>query len=235
MSPSDARSPTPGEVAAGHAFYTRRSLAIYDLAILWYFSRLAWKCPAHRVLRHYDEHVSGNHLDIGVGTGYFLDRCTFPTPTPRLALMDPNDACLDAASRRTERYNPVRHRASVLEPFDFGGPGFDSVGLTYLLHCLPGDIRSKSVVFEHIRGVANPGATVFGATLLHDGVDKNWLARKVMTRNNAHGIFSNADDDLDGLRWVLAHHLDQATIEIVGCVALFAGGVRSSGEPSGHG
>ena len=34
-------NPTPDEVAAGHAFYTSRSLAIYDLAILGYFSRLA--------------------------------------------------------------------------------------------------------------------------------------------------------------------------------------------------
>ena len=207
-------NPTPGEVEAGHAFYTRRSLAIYDLAILWYFSRLAWKCPAHRVLRRCDEHVSGNHLDIGVGTGYFLDHCTFPTATPRLALMDPSEACLGAASRRTERYTPERHRASVLEPFELGGPGLDSIGLTYLLHCLPGDIRSKSVAFVHIHAVANPGAAVFGATLLHDGVDKNWLAREVMTRNNAHGIFSNVDDDLDGLRRVLEQHLDEPTIEM---------------------
>jgi hypothetical protein len=34
-------SPTPEEVAAGHAFYTRRSLAVYDVAILGFFSRMA--------------------------------------------------------------------------------------------------------------------------------------------------------------------------------------------------
>ncbi|HUS42191.1 MAG TPA: class I SAM-dependent methyltransferase [Ilumatobacteraceae bacterium] len=217
------QGPTPDEVDAGHAFYTRRSLAIYDLAILWYFSRLAWKCPASRVLRHYDEHVSDNHLDIGVGTGYFLDRCTFATSSPRIALMDPNEACLDAASRRIERYEPERYRESVLEPFDLGGRSFDSVGMNYLLHCLPGDIRSKAVVFEHVKAVTEPGSVVFGATLLHDGVDRNWMARTVMKRNNRHGIFSNADDDLDGLEWALSQHLAETKIEIVGCVALFAG------------
>jgi hypothetical protein len=72
--------PTPEEVAAGHAFYTRRSLAIYDMAILGYFSRLAWRCPARRIVEHYNLHVSANHLDVGVGTGYFLDHCTFPVP-----------------------------------------------------------------------------------------------------------------------------------------------------------
>ena len=75
--------PTPDEVDAGHAFYTKRSLAVYDLAILWYFSRLAWKCPAPRILQHYDAHVTPNHLDVGVGTGYFLDKCGFGTDAPR--------------------------------------------------------------------------------------------------------------------------------------------------------
>jgi len=215
--------PTPERVVAGHAFYTRRSLAVYDLAVLGYFSRLAWRCPAHRVLRHYDEHVTANHLDIGVGTGYFLDRCTYPSPSPRLVLMDPNAACLDVAERRVARYTPGRLQASVLDPIEFDGQGFDSIGMTYLLHCLPGDIRTKAVVFEHVQSVAEPGAVVFGATLLHGGVDRSWYARAVMRWNNDHGIFSNAGDDADGLRWALSQHLDDVTIELVGCVALFAG------------
>jgi hypothetical protein len=214
--------PTPDEIAAGHAFYTERSLAVYDLAILGYFSRLAWKCPAGRVLRHYDEHVSANHLDIGVGTGYFLDRCRFPSP-PRLVLMDPNEACLTKAGARLARYQPVQHRASVLEPIHIDGPRFDSIGMTYVLHCLPGDMASKATAFEHLEDAARPGAVVFGATLLHGGVKRNRLARTVMTRNNKHRIFSNADDDLEGLSQALSQHVDHPVIEVVGCVALFAG------------
>jgi hypothetical protein len=87
-------SPTAEEIAAGHAFYTRRSLAVYDVAILGFFSRLAWRCPADRIVAHYNQHVSANHLDIGVGTGYFLDHCAFPGETPRMALLDPNVHCL---------------------------------------------------------------------------------------------------------------------------------------------
>jgi Methyltransferase domain len=216
--------PTPEEVAAGHAFYTKRALALYDPAILGFFSRTAWKCPSSRVLAHYDAHVSGNHLDIGVGTGYFLDRCRFPTATPRLALMDPNEQCLENAGARVARYDPERYAVSVLEPITIDAAPFDSVGMNYLLHCLPGDIRTKgSTVLGHVKTVTNPGATVFGATLLHAGVERNWFARRVMDRNNDHGIFSNADDDLDGLRWVLDQHLNGSSVEIVGCVALFAG------------
>ena len=47
---------TPEQIEAGHAFYTPRTLAIYDLAILGYFSRLAWRCPARRLLEQYDRH-----------------------------------------------------------------------------------------------------------------------------------------------------------------------------------
>jgi 2-polyprenyl-3-methyl-5-hydroxy-6-metoxy-1,4-benzoquinol methylase len=217
--------PSPEEIAAGHAFYTKRSLAVYDLAILGYFSQVAWRCPARRVLDHYNTHVSGNHLDVGVGTGYFLDRCTYPSTPPRLALMDLNTACLEVAADRVARYQPETYEANVLEPATIDTERFDSIGMNYLLHCVPGTIRTKTVVFEHLKALANPGATMFGATLLHDGVKRNWMARQVMARNNRHGIFSNTDDDLDGLKWALAQYLTDTEVNVVGCVGLFSGRV----------
>ena len=222
---SSEMNPTPDQVEAGHAFYTKRVLAVYDLAILGYFSRLAWKCPARRMLQHYDEHISTNHLDVGVGTGFFLDRCRFGSPSPRVALMDLNDNCLEVASKRLARHHPEVYRANVLEPIRFDVPKFDSVGLTYVLHCVPGDIASKGIAFDHLRTMVNPGGVVFGATLLHDGVERNWLARTVMDRNNKHGIFANADDTLDGLRSTLSEHLTDPVIDVVGCVGIFAGTV----------
>ena len=44
-----------------------------------------------------------------------------------------------------------------------------------------------------------------------------------MTRNNSHGIFSNTSDSLNGLRTMLARHLTEATVEVVGCVGIFGG------------
>ncbi len=217
--------PTPEQVAAGHAFYTKRSLAVYDIAILGYFSRVAWRCPARRLLAHYDTHISANHLDVGVGTGYFLDRCTFPSTPPRVALMDLNPTCLEVAARRVARYRPATYRADALEAVTIDAALFDSIGLTYLLHCLPGSIRAKAVVFENLGALANPGATVFGATLLHGGVRRNWMARQVMARNNRHGIFSNAEDDLEGLTWAVTQHLTDSEVTVVGCVGLFSGRV----------
>jgi SAM-dependent methyltransferase len=218
---------TPDQVEAGHAFYTKRALAFYDAAILGYFSRMAWKCPARRILQHYDQHVSTNHLDVGVGTGYFLDRCRFESSSPRVALMDPNTNCLEVAGRRIARYAPEMYQANVLEPIPFDVATFDSVGLNYVLHCIPGDIATKAVVFDNLKPLMNPGGVVFGATLLHDGVHRNWLARKVMDRNNKHGIFANADDSLDGLRSALAEHLTDSVVDVVGCVGIFTGSVST--------
>jgi hypothetical protein len=221
----------PGDVAAGHRVYTSRFLSVYDPVVLGWFSTTGWRCRAAVVTGHYDTHVSANHLDVGVGTGYFLDRCMFPTPIPRLALMDLNPACLAAASRRMSRFEPETHVVDVLEPIgpqlDGDVEGFDSIALTYLLHCLPGDMTKKAAVFEHVLALANPGATVFGATLLSGGVPRNWYARQVMAFNNNRKIFSNASDDLDGLEAALNEHLDDTSIRIVGCVALFAGTART--------
>jgi hypothetical protein len=216
-------SATADEIAAGHAFYTKRSLALYDAAILGFFSRAAWRCPADRIIGHYDQHVSGNHLDIGVGTGYFLDHCSFPTATPRLALLDPNATCLAVASDRVARFAPEVIQADILQPAAYAGDGFDSIGMNYVLHCLPGTFTSKGSVLDHLRPLASPGAVLFDATLLHDGVERNWFARSVMARNNKHRIFCNATDSLSGLRAMLESRLSDVTVDVIGCVGTFAG------------
>lgn len=215
--------PTPEEVEAGYAFYTRRSLAVYDAAILGFFSRAAWRCPASRLLRHFDRHVTDAHLDVGVGTGYFLDRCQFPVASPRVGLLDLSEPCLERAAARIARYEPTVHRGSVLEPLVLDAPPYRSASLNYVLHCLPGPMEDKGVAFDNLTSVLEPGATVFGATLLAGGVPRGWYARQLMARNNRVGIFSNADDDLDRLRAVLAHRLSGVELETQGCVALFAG------------
>src|SRR5262249_35077447 len=100
---------------------------------------------------------------------------------------------------------------------------FDSLSMTFLLHCLPGGMRSKSVVFRHLTPLLNPRGVLFGATLLQGGVQRGWPARRLMAAYNSRGIFSNAGDDLDGLQAVLREHLSEVQVEIAGCAALFSG------------
>jgi len=214
---------TAQQVEAGQAVYTKPLLASYDLLVLGLSNRLIWRCPTKHLLALYDRSVTSNHLDVGVGTGFFLDRCRFPTERPRLALMDLNRNSLDAAGNRVVRYRPETYRANVLEPIRIEAAKFDSIGLSYLLHCLPGTIRTKGAVFRHLKALLNPGGRMFGATLLRGGVRRNWAARRLMAFYNSKGIFTNDQDDLDGLREVLAEHLTGVTVEVVGCAALFSG------------
>lgn len=213
---------TQEQVAAGQAVYTPRTLAIYDVAVLGVSNRFLWNCPSARLEAHYNRHLSANHLDVGVGTGYFLDRGRFPAPAPRVALMDLNAAALDFAARRIARYRPEQYRRNVLEPIAFDAERFDSIGLNYLLHCLPGTIASKAVVFDHLKALLRPGAVLFGATLLQGGVPRNWLARRLMATYNRKGIFANQDDDLAGLQRELQRRFREVTVEPVGCAALFS-------------
>lgn len=211
------------QVAAGQAVYTKRMLGAYDLLVLGLSNSLIWKCPTQRLVEHYNKHVTANHLDVGIGTGYFLDRCKFPSPTPRVALMDLNRNSLDYAAQRIARYKPESYLRNVLEPISMDAPKFDSVGINYLLHCLPGSIESKSVAFDHLKKLMNPGAVIFGSTLLQGGVARSWLAKRLMDFYNGKGIFSNENDDLDGLKRALGQPFRSVSVEIVGCVAVFSG------------
>ncbi len=214
---------TSQQVEAGQAVYTPTMLAVYDWFVLGFSNRLIWRCPSSHLLSHYHHMVASNHLDVGVGTGYFLDRCRFPTDRPRIGLMDLNPTCLETARRRITRYQPEVYRANVLEPIRVDVAPFDSIGLNYLLHCLPGTIRTKGVVFRNLTALLKPGGRMFGSTILQGGVRRNGAAKKLMAFYNLKGIFTNVDDDLDGLRASLSESLRETTVQVVGCVALFSG------------
>ena len=215
-------STTPAEVEAGQAVYGRFVLSIYDVAVLGISNRLIWKCPTQRLLAHYDRHVTANHLDVGVGSGYFLDHCRFPSPAPRVALVDLNANALAFASRRIARLGPETYRRNVLEPIAIDAGGFDSIGINYLLHCLPGSIESKAVALDHLARLLNAGGVIFGATLLGHGVPRSFLARHLMRTYNLKGIFSNERDDLEGLKRELSRRFGESSVEVVGCAALFS-------------
>jgi SAM-dependent methyltransferase len=173
-------------------------------------------------VRLYDEHVSPRHLDIGVGTGYLLDTCRYPTESPDITLMDLNPTPLEVAAKRLRRYQPKTHQANALEPFGLPAGAFESVGLNWLLHCLPGNMATKSIVFDHCKTVLAPGGVVFGSTVLNDGVRHTRWSRWMMRTLNRDGTFSNFDDDLDSLKAQLDERFDGAQVEVVGAVGIFS-------------
>ena len=114
-------------------------MAFYDLVVLEFSNSILWQCASHVLLDFYNQPISDKHLDIGVGTGYFLDRCRFPSTAPKIALFDLNPHSL-ASAKRLRRYNPSCYKGNALQRIDIGMSGFDSISLNYLLHCLPGNL-----------------------------------------------------------------------------------------------
>ena len=211
---------------AGQAAYTPATLRLYDTVVLGFSNRVLWRCPTRHLRALFDRNVSDRHLDIGVGTGYFLDRARFPDPSPAITLLDLNAVCLDVAARRIARYRPTRVNANTLEPLPVDGP-FESVSLCYLLHCLPGAMADKAIVFDHVAAVLAPGAVVFGATIVQGDAPRSWAARRLMTVYNRKGVFSNTGDTERALREALEARFADVSVCLHGCVVLF--------EARGHG
>ena len=215
-------SVTQKQVDAGQAIYTPRTLTIYDFVVLTVSNRFIWNCPTERLVEHYNNQITANHLDVGVGTGYYLDCCRFSSSKPRIALMDLNPDALSYAAERIARYQPETYLQNILEPITTEMAKFDSVGINYLLHCLPGTITTKAVVFDHLKAVMNPGGVLFGSTLLQGGVPRSYLAKRLMNFYNKKGVFSNKHDDLERLKKSLHERFGKVSLEVVGCAALFA-------------
>lgn len=207
---------------ASHAVYSRRNLSIYDAWVHGFSNRWAWKCPTTNIVQLYDENMSANHMDAGVGTGYFLDRCRVAKHARRIALMDRHPDALRLAARRIARYQPETYQQNVLEPFEFQAAAFDSIGCNYLLHCLPGSLEAKCSALDHLKKLMNPQAVLFGSTILHEDVPCNWLAKRLIQSYNRRGIFSNDSDGLPALQHELQQRFDEVRINLVGCVALFS-------------
>lgn len=211
---------TQQEIEAGQAVYTPFTLKLYDWFVLGFSNRFLWRCPTSNLRDQYQRNVGRRHLDIGVGTGYFLDHVRWPTQTPQITLVDLNPHSLDAAAARIARYAPRSQTANCLEPMDLEGP-FDSVALGYLLHCLPGTIERKSVVFDHAAAVMDEGAVLFGATILQGDAPRSWPAQALMNLYNRKGVFSNDQDSFQALEAALKARFTKVDLTRIGAVALF--------------
>lgn len=66
------------DIKKGHAVYTPMMLRLYNLWVLDISNAWIWRCPKRIQLQHFNQFITRNHLDIGVGTGYYLKHCQWP-------------------------------------------------------------------------------------------------------------------------------------------------------------
>jgi SAM-dependent methyltransferase len=203
----------------GQSEYTPFFLRVYDPVILGFFTRVVWRCPTARLVEQYRRHIGRPHLDVGPGTGYFLDRADLPTGSP-VTILDPNPHVLDHASRRLKRLDITTIEADVLKPLPLEGP-FDSAALSGVIHCLPGPLSHKAVAVANVATVLAPRGVLFGASILGTSGPQTRLSRSILRTNNRRGTFDNLGDTEDGLREILETSFDQVELETVGSMAIF--------------
>jgi hypothetical protein len=203
----------------GRSIYTSGFLTAYD-PMLRVTCPLVWHCPRQAMVDLYCNNAGMRHLDIGPGTGYFLDKCNFPGPEPSIALVDNSMAVLDRVTSRIARYRPTVYFGDALD-LDLGTAKFESAGLLNLLHCLPGDMAYKCTIFDRITDHMDSGGRIFGSSLLGPSAPHGHAALALIKLLNRAGIFHNADDSLDSLRAELGKRFSSCRLRAYGSMALF--------------
>ena len=203
----------------GQSDYTRVLLNLYDPLVLGPIARFIWRCPATRLVERYREHIRDRHLDVGPGTGYFLERSGLPEGS-RVTILDPNANVRRHVSRRLRHLDVTAVDADVLKPLPVSGP-FDSAALHLVIHCLPGPLARKAGAVANVAAVLAPDGVLFGASVLGTSGRHTWPARRMLGAFNRQGGFDNLADTEAGLREILAASFEHVELETVGSIAIF--------------
>lgn len=203
----------------GQRDYTRVLLNLYDPLVLGPIARFVWRCPTTGLLEPYRRYARDQHLDVGPGTGYFLERSGLGAGS-RVTILDPNRNVLRHVSRRLTSFEVTAVEADVLKPLPVSGP-FASAALNLVLHCLPGPLERKALAIANVASVLAPAGVLFGASVIGRSGRHNRVARGFLAAFNRQGVFDNLDDTEDGLREILAASFEEVDLRTVGSAALF--------------
>ena len=205
---------------SGQSGYTRLLLNAYDPLVLGPIARFVWRCPTSHLVERYRRHIRANHLDVGPGTGYFLEHSGLPEGSA-VTILDPNRNVLRHVSRRLPQFDVTAAEADVLKPLPVAGP-FDSAALHLVIHCLPGPLSRKAAAVANVVAVLAPTGVLFGASVLGTSGRHTWAARRMLGAFNRQGGFDNLADSEEGLHEVLSASFEHVELETIGSIAIFA-------------
>jgi SAM-dependent methyltransferase len=203
----------------GQRDYTWPVLRAYDPLVLGPIARFVWRCPTSLLVERYRRHITGRHLDVGPGTGYFLERSCLPQGS-EVTILDPNTNVLRHVARRLRHLDVATVEADVLKPLPVRGP-YDSAALHLVMHCLPGPQPRKARAIENVAAVLTPEGVLFGASVIGARGKHSRAARLLLEAFNRQGGFDNRDDTEEGLREILLASFEDVAVEAAGSIAVF--------------
>ncbi|MCJ1264140.1 hypothetical protein MMC22_004011 [Lobaria immixta] len=208
--------------APGASVYNNFVLLVYDYLALRFMTFFVWRCSASSViLPFFRSHVRQNHLDIGVGTGWFLQHSHLPSDAS-ITLCDLNANCLEKTKSRLNRPDLDCIQHDILDPFPQEVGTFDSISLMHLLHCLPPPQARKGQVLAMLKSHLRPGGVLFGCTILGlNSGNQTWLSRRALQSANLKGHMGNLNDTEEGFVEVLRKNYNDVSTTIVGSTLLF--------------
>ncbi len=205
----------------GARIYSHGLLACYDFLIYRVLSPYVWRCDPKHFFNLYQKHMSCNHADVGVGTGYFLNQCVYEPEDVRIGLFDLQPNCLTYTAHRLARFQPETFQCNALEAIPFNGQRFESIALGGILHCIPGDFAEKGKVFDAIKSLISPATHVFGYTILNRNIRKTPLSRFVYFLLHTLKVINGERDSAGQLHAELSKRFKRVNTHIIGCIALF--------------
>lgn len=203
----------------GQRDYNRLLLTLYDPLVLGPIVKFVWRAPSDIMVRTYRERIRSPHLDVGPGTGYFIDRAGLADGS-QVTLLDPNTNVLDRTSARLRRFDLTVVEADVLKPLPVAGP-YRSAALNAVLHCLPGPKERKALAVANIAAVLAPDGVLFGATVLGMSAPQTRVSRAFLRVFNRQGGFDNLDDSEASTREILEASFREVEITVIGSIASF--------------
>lgn len=199
--------------------YSRALLHLYDGFVYGFSSPFLWRCPPPLLRAQYAACVGRDHLEIGVGTGYLLETARL-TARPRVTLLDRNLPCLKKTAARLAALSPRTQEGDVFDlPTDIGP--FTSIGMNYVMHCLPGDLRAMASPVARIAGLLQPDGVYFGSTIVQGEAPRGVGTQLWMNLFNRLGVFCNSNDRIEDLDTILRSNFATVDLHLRGCVALW--------------
>ena len=212
----------------GQADYSRPVLRLYDPLVLGPIARYVWRCPSDRLTEHYRRHICDRHLDVGPGTGYFLERSGVAAGS-EVTILDPNTNVLRHVSERLGHLKLRAVEADACKPLPLEGP-FDSASLNLVIHCLPGPFERKASAVANVAAVMAPDGVLFGSSVIGTSGSHNAVAKTLLRAYNRRGAFDNLEDSKEAIGQMLASSFEEVAVDTIGSIAVFA--ARTPRSPS---